>query len=309
VSGRVEWVNYHHLLYFWLVAREGSLARASAELRLAQSTVSKQIHQLEDVLGHPLFAKKGRRLTLTESGSVVYRYADEIFALGREMLDTLKDRPVGKPLRVTVGIADVVPKVVAERFLAPALQLPERVLLVCREGNPARLIAELALHELDLVLSDAPSGAEVKVRAFNHPLGTSAITFFARPDLARRARSRFPACLEEIPLLLPTETTAMRRRLEQWFAKVGLRPTVAAEFDDAALLGAFGLRGVGAFPAATVTAREVERQSGVRAIGEVDEVRESYFAITVERRIKHPAVIAICEGARALLGEGQVQAG
>jgi LysR family transcriptional regulator, transcriptional activator of nhaA len=210
---------------------------------------------------------------------------------------------------VTVGIADVVPKVVAERFLAPALQLPERVLLVCREGNPARLIAELALHELDLVLSDAPSGAEVKVRAFNHPLGTSAITFFARPDLARRARSRFPACLEEIPLLLPTETTAMRRRLEQWFAKVGLRPTVAAEFDDAALLGAFGLRGVGAFPAATVTAREVERQSGVRAIGEVDEVRESYFAITVERRIKHPAVIAICEGARALLGEGQVQAG
>ena len=299
----MEWVNYHHLLYFWLVAREGGLARASAELRLAQSTVSKQIHQLEDVLGHPLFAKKGRRLALTESGQIAYRYAEEIFALGREMLDTLKDRPVGRPLRVTVGVADAIPKLVAERFLAPALRLPEKVLLVCREGSPARLVAELALHELDLVLSDAPAGADVKVRAFNHALGTSGITFFAPPAVARRARQRFPACLEEITLLLPTETTALRRRLDQWFARAGIRPTVAAEFDDAALLDAFGLRGAGAFPAATATAKEVERQYRVRAIGEVADVRESYYAITVERKIVHPAVIAIREGARALLAE------
>jgi LysR family transcriptional activator of nhaA len=297
----VEWVNYHHLLYFWRVAREGSLARASAELRLAQSTVSKQIHLLEDAFGHALFTRAGRRLTLTESGTVVYRYADEIFALGREMQDVLKDRPVGRALRVTVGIADVVPKLVAERLLAPALHLPEQVLLVCREGNPARLLAELALHELDLVLSDAPSGAETKVRAFNHPLGTSGITFFARPGLARRANGAFPECLASLPLLLPTEATAMRRRLDQWFSRLGIRPTIAAEFDDAALLDVFGRRGVGAFPAATVTARDVARQFGVRALGEVDGTRESYFAITVERRIRHPAVVAICERARGAL--------
>ncbi|HEY6909130.1 MAG TPA: transcriptional activator NhaR [Myxococcales bacterium] len=297
----MEWVNYHHLLYFWLVAREGSLARASAELRLAQSTVSKQIGLLASALGHPLFTRSGRRLALTESGAVVYRYADEIFALGREMLDAVKDRPVGRPLRVTVGIADVVPKLVAERLLAPALHLPEQVLLVCREGNPARLLADLALHELDLVLSDAPSGAEAKVRAFNHPLGTSGITFFARPELARGAKGAFPECLASLPLLLPTETTAMRRRLEQWFSRLGIRPRIAAEFDDAALLDAFGRRGVGAFPAATVTSREVVRQFGVRALGEVDGARESYFAITVERRIRHAAVVAICERARRAL--------
>lgn len=297
----MEWVNYHHLLYFWLVAREGSLARASAELRLAQSTVSKQIHLLEAAFGQALFTRSGRRLALTESGTVVYRYADEIFALGREMLDAVKDRPVGRPLRVTVGIADVVPKLVAERLLAPALHLPEQVLLVCREGNPARLLAELAVHELDLVLSDAPSGPEVKVRAFNHPLGTSGITFFARPGLARRAKGAFPQCLATVPLLLPTEATAMRRRLDQWFSRLGLRPLIAAEFDDAALLDAFGRRGVGAFPAATVTSREVVRQFGVRALGEVDGARESYFAITVERRIRHAAVVAICQRARRVL--------
>jgi LysR family transcriptional activator of nhaA len=297
----MEWVNYHHLLYFWLVAREGSLLRACAELRLAQSTVSKQIHLLEDAFGHALFTRNGRRLALTESGTVVYRYADEIFALGRELLDVLADRPVGRPLRVTVGIADVVPKLVAERLLAPALHLPEQVLLVCREGNPARLLAELALHELDLVLSDAPSGAETKVRAFNHPLGTSGITFFARPGLARRAKGAFPQCLATLPLLLPTEATAMRRRLDQWFSRLGIRPAIAAEFDDAALLDVFGRRGVGAFPAATVTARDVVRQFGVRALGEVDGARESYFAVTVERRLRHPAVVAICERARRAL--------
>ncbi len=171
----MEWVNYHHLLYFWLVAREGSLARASTELRLAQSTVSKQIHQFEDVLGHKLFAKMGRQLVLTESGQVVFRYADEIFGLGREMLDTLRDRPVGKPLRVTVGIADVVPKLVAERVLAPALALPEPVRLVCREDASDRLLAELALHELDVILTDAPANPNVKVRAFSHLLGQSEI--------------------------------------------------------------------------------------------------------------------------------------
>ena len=192
----MEWVNYHHLLYFWLVAREGSLARASAELRLAQSTVSKQVHQLEDVLGHALFTKSGRRLVLTESGRVVFRYAEEIFGLGREMLDTLRDRPVGKPLRVTVGIADVVPKLVAERVLTPALKLVEPVRLLCREDTHDRLLAALALHEFDVILTDAPASPNVKVRAFNHLLGESEIAFFGDKDLAGRYRGGFPASLD-----------------------------------------------------------------------------------------------------------------
>lgn len=297
----MEWVNYHHLLYFWLVAREGSLARACAELRLAQSTVSKQIHQFEDVLGHRLFTKSGRRLVLTESGRVVFRYADEIFGLGREMLDTLKDRPVGRPITVTIGVADVVPKMIAERLLAPALQLPERVCMVVREGEPRRLLAELALHELDMVLADAPASPDVRVRAFNHFLGSSGITFFARSDLARRAQGRFPAVLGELPLLLPMESSALRRHLDQWFAGLSVRPNVVAEFEDSALLEAFAVRGVGVFPAATAITTEIAKQHGLRPVGEVPAVKESYYAITVERRIKHPAVVAICEQARGML--------
>lgn len=294
-------LNYQHLLYFWRVAREGSLARASSELRLAQSTVSKQIHQLEGALGQALFAKSGRRLVLTESGRVVFRYADEIFGLGRELLDTLADRPAGKPLRVTIGIADSVPKPIAEQLLAPALELDEPVRLVCREGEPGRLLAELALHELDAVISDAPAGPEVKVRVFHHRLGSSGISFFATPDLARRARGAFPASLGELPLLLPAEHTALRRRLDPWFESLGIRPTVAAEFEDAALLDVFGVRGVGAFPAATVAARDLVRRHGVRPLGRAGELRVSYWAITVERRIRNPAVVAISERARTVL--------
>jgi LysR family transcriptional regulator, transcriptional activator of nhaA len=297
----MEWVNYHHLLYFWLVAREGSLARASAELRLAQSTVSKQIHSLERMLGHDLFTKDGRRLVLTESGRVVFRYADEIFGLGREMLDTLGDRPVGRPLRMNVGIADVVPKLVAERVLAPALKLSGPVRLVCREDKPDRLLADLALHELDVILTDAPANPNVKVRAFSQLLGESEIAFFGRADLATKYRRNFPASLREAPVLLPTENTVLRRSLDQWFEAQGVRPNVVGEFEDSALLNAFGLRGAGLFPAASIIAKEVEAQYKVRRIGHVPDVRERLYAVTVDRRIKHPAVVAICEAARTLM--------
>jgi LysR family transcriptional activator of nhaA len=294
----MEWVNYHHLLYFWLVARKGSLARASAELGLAQSTVSKQIHLFERVLGYDLFAK---RLVLTESGRVVFRYADEIFNLGREMLDTLRDRPVGKPLRVTVGIADAVPKLIAERVLAPALMLAGPVRLVCREDKPDRLLADLAIHELDVILTDAPASPNVKVRAFNHLLGESAIAFFGRADLARKYRRGFPGSLDGAPVLLPTENTVLRRSLDQWLEAQGLRPNVVGEFEDSALLQVFGLKGVGLFPASLVIAREVQTQYRVQAIGTVPDVRERLYALTVERRIKHPAVVAICETAKTLV--------
>jgi LysR family transcriptional regulator, transcriptional activator of nhaA len=297
----VEWVNYHHLLYFWLVAREGSLARASAELRLAQSTVSKQIHQFEDVLGHALFTKSGRRLVLTESGRVVFRYADEIFGLGREMLDTLRDRPIGKPLRVTVGIADVVPKLVAERVLAPALTLAGPLRLICREDKPDRLLADLALHEFDVILTDGPANPSVKVRAFNHLLGESEIGFFGRGDLATEYRRGFPASLAGAPMLLPTENTVLRRSLDQWLDANGVRPNIVGELEDSALLTVFGMRGSGVFPASMVVAREVEAQYKVRFIGRVPEVCERLYAVTVERRVKHPAVVAICEAAKSVV--------
>lgn len=295
----MEWINYHHLLYFWAVAREGSLAAASAELRLAQSTVSKQIHLLEDMLGHKLFEKRGRRLALTESGQTVYRYADEIFNIGREMLDTLRGRPVGRPLRMTVGVADVVPKVVTERLLSAAYTLPDAIRLVCREGKPDRLLADLALHELDVVLTDAPANPSVGVMAFNHLLGESEMAFFGRADLARRHRGRFPDSLREAPVLLPTENTASRLSLEQWFDAHDIRPNVVGEFEDTALMKVFGLKGAGLFPAPMVIAKEIENQYKARLVGRMQDVRERFYAVTLNRKIKHPGVLAISAAAKS----------
>jgi LysR family transcriptional activator of nhaA len=293
----MEWLNYHHLLYFWLTAREGSLTRACEELRLAPGTVSKQIHQLEHVLGHKLFTKQGRGLVMTESGRVAFRYAEEIFGLGRELLDTLRDRPVGKPLRVTVGVADVVPKLVAQRVLEPSLALDEPLSLVCREDRPVNLLRDLAAHELDLVLSDAPAPAEARVKAYSHLLGESDISFFAAAPLAKRLKRDWPASLHGAPVLLPAEGSVLRRSLEQWFHSLDLRPLVVGEFEDSALLAAFGARGMGAFPAQSVLAAEVETMHQVRRVGRTP-VRERLYAVTVERRIKHPAVAAVCEAAR-----------
>lgn len=295
----MEWVNYHHLLYFWVVVREGSLAAAGAELRLAQSTVSKQIHLLEDTLGHKLLEKSGRRLTLTESGRTAYRYAEEIFTIGREMLDALRNRPLGRPLRLTVGIADVVPKIVTERVLLAALQLPEQVRLICKEGKPDHLLADLALHELDMILTDAPASPVVGVRAFNHLLGESGMAFFGRSDLAKEFRGRFPASLRDAPVLLPTENTASRLSLEQWFDAHDIHPNVIGEFEDTALMKVFGRQGAGLFPAPTAIAKHIEDQYGVRLVGQVSGVREQFYAVTLNRRIKHPGVIAIRKAAKS----------
>jgi LysR family transcriptional activator of nhaA len=294
----MEWLNYHHLLYFWVVAREGSLARASSQLRLAQSTISGQIRALERALGEQLFTKSGRRLALTEIGRTVYRYADEIFGLGRELQDTLKGRASGRPLTLTVGVADVVPKLVARRLLEPALQLPMKVRLVCREDKPERLLAELAVHAFDLVLADTPAIPSIRLRAFDHLLGESGIALFATPKLARQHRGRFPRSLDGAPLLLPTENTALRRSLDQWFAANDLRPNVVGEFEDSALLQAFGQAGIGIFPAHSFIADEVQRQSQVQRIGTLKGVRERFYAISVERKLKHPAAVAISDAAR-----------
>lgn len=297
----MEWLNYHHLLYFWLVAREGSLAGASKELRLAQSTISGQIRSLEQGLGEKLFTRSGRRLVLTEIGRIVYRYADEIFLLGRELQDVIKGRPVGRPLRLVVGIADVVPKLVARRLLEPALKLSEPVHLVCHEDKPERLLAELAVHNLDVVIADAPVGPSVRIRAFNHLLGECDIVFFATPKLAASHKRGFPKSLDGARVILPTENTTLRRSLDQWFATRGIRPRVVGEFEDNALLKVFGQAGMGLFPASSVIAEEVQRQYGVRPIGTLDGVRERFYAISVERKLKHSAVIAISEEARTKL--------
>ncbi|OPZ60444.1 MAG: Transcriptional activator protein NhaR [Deltaproteobacteria bacterium ADurb.Bin510] len=297
----MDWLNYHHLFYFWQVAHSGSLAEASRVLGLSPSALSSQIRALETALGNKLFEKSGRGLRLTETGRLVYRYAGEIFSLGRELQDALADRPVGRGLRVTIGVADVVPKLVARELIGPALRQSGPVRLVCREDKPERLLAELATHEFDIILTDAPASPHVKVKAFNHRLGESEIVFMANPELAKGLSADFPAVLGRAPLLLPGENTALRRVLEQWFAENDVRPSVAGEFDDNALMNVFGEQGLGLFPAPALIAEELERQLGVRVLGRLPQVRQRYYAVTVDRRIHNPAAEAICHAARERL--------
>lgn len=300
----MEWLNYHHLLYFWLVAREGSLARAGTELRLSQSAISGQIRALENSLGEKLFVKNGRRLVLSETGRTVYRYADEIFTLGKELQDTLNDRPRGRPLRVTIGVADVLPKLIARELIEPALHLPASVRLICREDKPDRLLADLALHELDVILTDAPASTHVKVKAFNHLLGQCDIVFLAKPEIVSNYTAGFPLSLDGAPVLLPGENTALRRALDHWFGENAIRPQVIGEFEDNALLNVFGQMGLGLFPAPSVIADEVCRQFQVQPAGRIPDVLQHFYAVTVERKIVHPAAVAICHEARKLLSRG-----
>lgn len=300
----MEWLNYHHLLYFWTVAKEGSIAKASQELRLSQPTVSQQIRELEEQLGEKLFARQGRGLVLTDVGRVVYRYADDIFSLGRELMDTLKDRPTGRPVRLQVGIANVVPKLVAYRILEPALRMKEKIRIVVHEDAPERLFAMLAMHGLDLVLTDAPIGA-AKIKAYSHLLGESGTTFFAASAEAPRFRRKFPQSLNEANLLLPSETSMVRRAIETWMEGQNLRPSIIGEFDDSALMAVFGHGGAGVFPAPTAIEKQIQKQFNVAPIGRVETIRERFFAITAERKLKHPAVVAISDAARlTLFGEG-----
>ena len=294
----MDWLNYHHLLYFRTVVREGGVSQAAAKLHLTHPTVSAQVKELEAALGEKLFDRRGRSLVLTEMGRVVYRYADEIFGLGRELTETVRGRPTGRPVRLAVGVADVVPKGIACRLLEPALRMTDPVRLVCREDKTERLAADLARHELDVVLTDAPLSARAGVKAFSHLLGECGVTFLAPAALAARLRRGFPKSLDGAPFLMPTEGTALRRGLDQWFDSIGVRPAVSIECEDSALLKAFAQRGAGTFAAPTAIAQEVGRQIGLRQVGATDQVRERFYAVTVERRIRHPAVVAISEAAR-----------
>lgn len=299
----MQWLNYHHLLYFWTVVRAGSVTAASAELGLAQPTISAQLRSLEQTLGHRLFERAGRRLELTETGRVAYRYANDIFSLGNEMLRALDGNTGDRRERLRVGVADVLPKMVATRMLMPLLSDGE-VHLVCYEGKPAELLARLASHELDLVLSDAPVSAEFHVRAFNHELGESGVSVFAPKKHARRYRRGFPDSLDGAPFVLPTDNTALRRMLDYWFTRRQIRPAVVAEFEDSALLKAFSHSSVALFAAPSVVKESIASLYNASVIGSPEGVRERFFAISLERKVRNPAVAKVLEAAHGKLFHG-----
>ncbi|MDP3596439.1 MAG: transcriptional activator NhaR [Nitrospirota bacterium] len=294
----MEWLNYHHLLYFWSVAKHGSVRKACEELRLAQPTISAQIRVLEDTLGEKLFLRSGRHLVLTEMGHVVFKYADDIFSLGQDLLNTVKGRGGGKPLRLIVGVADAVPKLLASQLLKSAFSVARATRIVCWEDKLDRLLADLAIHGLDLVIADTPAPPNIKVQAYNHLMGESGVTLFAPAKLAVRYRRNFPRSLESAPLLLPTTNAMLRRLLDDWFVRKDIHPNIVGEFEDSATLKAFGQEGHGLFPGSTVMEKEICRQYQVQVVSRVDSVTQRFYAITVERRLKHPAVLAIVEGAR-----------
>ncbi len=293
-------LNYQHLKYFWAVSRHGNLTRASAELLLTPQTVSTQIRDLEKGLGVELFSREGRRLVLTDIGRVVFRYADEIFNIGREIQDVVRGLPE-RAMYLVVGVADVVPKLIAHHLIEPALQLKEPVRVICREGKTDRLLSELVIHKLDVVLSDMPIPSAVKIRAYNHLLGESLVTFMASDRLARKYRKGFPESMNGAPILLPAEGTTLRGTLEQWFDSLEIRPIIVGEFEDSALLKAFGQAGVGVFAVPSVIQDEVGRQYGVEPIGVIEGVVERFYAISLERKVRHPAVAAVCIAAKSVL--------
>ena len=292
-------MNFKHLHYFWRVAKAGGVARASEQLHLTPQTISGQIGLLEDDLGTPLFAKKGRNLELTDAGRLALGYAQDIFALGAELEESLRNSPAGgRPVEFRVGVADAVSKTIAYRLIEPATRLKEPVRIVCREWKLDSLLAELAAHRLDLVIAGAPIPPSVSVRAYNHRLGESGVSFFASARLLKSLKGKFPACLADAPMLVPSVDTAVRSHLEQWCEGQKLRPRVIGEFDDSALMKAFGQRGAGVFLGPSVLESEIETQYGVKALGRTGEIVEEFFAISVERRITHPCVVAITEAAR-----------
>lgn len=278
----MEWLNYHHLLYFWSVAKHGTVAKACEELRLAQPTISKQTGLLEEALGEKLFMRTGRHLVLTKMGHIVFKYAEDIFSIGQDLMNTAKGRGSGRPVRLNVGIVDVVPKLLATQLLNSAVRKSPAVHLICWEDKLDQLLADLATHKLDLVIADTPAPPTIKVQAYNHLLGESGGTFFAKSKLAARYRRHFPRSLNGAPILLPTSNTVLRRLLDDWLTRQELVPTVIGEFEDSATLKAFGQEGHGVFPGSTAMEKEVCRQYQVQVVRRIDSVRQKFYAITVE---------------------------
>ena len=292
-------LNHHHLYHFWSVVREGGVTRASEKLHISQPTISGQLRELEEALGAKLLVRSGRTVVLTDIGRTVYRYADEILSLDRELLDVANGQPA-RLGRLAVGVTMVVPKLVAYQMLEPALRLLEPTRLSCVGDRLERLLAELAIYALDLVLADTPAPPMVKVRAYSHLLGECGVSVFGAERLAVAHRGKFPRSLDGAPFLLPSEDSALRLSLDEWCQEQGIRPRLVATFEDNALLVAFGQAGTGLFAMPSAIEAEVTRQCRVRLVGRLDSVRQRFFAITVERTIRNPASVAVSERARAL---------
>ena len=293
----MEWLNYHHLRYFWTVARKGGVRKAAEELHVSQPSISAQLRVLEESLGQKLFRRSGRNLVLTETGQLVLNYADEIFSAGRELMNAVKQRPGKHPVRVNIGLTDAFPKLIAFQILRAAFRSEAAVHMICREGEIGPLVSHLQAHRLDIVLADEPASSALKAKTFNHRLGRSGVTFCAVPSLAAKLRRNFPQSLDGAPALLPTQNMGMRAALETWFDSKGIRPRVVGEFEDSALMEVCSTGGRGFTAVHTVVDRAALKHYGLRVIARVDECGTDFYAITAERRVKHPAAVAITEHA------------
>jgi LysR family transcriptional activator of nhaA len=297
----MEWLNYHHLRYFWTVAKEGSLARAAGKLHVSQPSISEQIRELESAFGEKLFQREGRNNKLTATGRVVFGYAEEIFALGRELMNSVRQRPGAKALRLYVGVADSFPKLVTNEILKPVFAMPQTAHIICREGKMEDLLAQLAAHRLDIVLADEPASSSTNFKTFNHSLGETGTTFCAEKRLAAKLKRNFPQSLNNAPALLPTENTSLRRALETWFREQKIQPQIVAEFEDLALMKVMAAEGRGFIALPSVAATDAAGHYGFQTVGRTEKCRVQFHAITAERRIAHPAVALITTNARALL--------
>jgi len=293
----MEWLNYHHLRYFWTVARKGGVRKAAEELHVSQPSISAQLRLLEESLGQKLFRRSGRNLVLTETGQLVLNYADEIFSAGRELMNAVKQRPGKHPVRVNIGLTDAFPKLIAFQILRAAFRSEAAVHMICREGEIGPLVNHLQSHRLDIVLADEPASSALKAKTFNHRLGRSGVTFCAVPSLAAKLRRNFPQSLDGAPALLPTQNMGMRAALETWFDSKAIRPRLVGEFEDSALMEVCSTGGRGFTAVHTVVDRAALKHFGLRVIARVDECGTDFYAITAERRVKHPAAVAITEHA------------
>lgn len=299
-------LNYKHLYYFWMVAKSGGISRAGERLHLTPQTVSGQITYFEDVLGYKLFNRVGHRLDLSESGRIVFEYAEKIFSIGEELQEIIASPTAGRPAAFRVGVSDAVPKSIAYRLLEPAVRMKNPPLISCQEGKLSELLAELAILKLDIVIADSAIPQNLGIKGYSHLLGESSISFFASKNLVRKLKGDFPACMNGAPMLLPGKDAAVRAQLLRWFEKQGIAPRCVGEFDDGALLKAFGQVGIGIFSAPSVICKEVCQQYGVVEIGQATELVEQFFAISVERRLTHPSVKAISSAARNELFAGSL---
>ena len=297
----MEWLNYHHLRYFWTVARKGSVRKAAEELHISQPSISAQLHLLEEAFGQKLFRRSGRNLVLTEAGHIALGYADEIFSAGRELASVMKQGPGGRPLRLNVGMTDSLPKLIAFEILKPAFHSSKPVQVICRQAEIAPLVSHLRAHRLDIVLADEPASSSLKTMTFNHFLGRSTVTFCATPALASKLRKGFPHSLHDAPALLPTENMGLRAALDKWFDAHDLRPRLVGEFEDAALMEVAASGALGFTAVHSAVSAEAVKHYGLKVIAEARDCATDFYAITTQRRVKHPAAVAITEHAHSQL--------